>query len=163
MGDGIFYRCNKCGNEYPIMLGWGMGYSLVYDEIMEKLLKGEFGEDLQKIVEKTKNIVVDAINYLYICGQCGYWTESHGLDLYQVKNEKLIEENADADKKWIDGWTFFEYRTHPKDFRVLKRIKYVCPECNSLMKRIGEHSKYPILKCPECHEDMVDRGRILWD
>lgn len=161
MGYGTVYNCKNCGECYAVMLGVGMNYPFVYDEIMEKIFKGEFGEDFQKIAEKTENVVVDAVNYLYVCEKCGYWGENHGLDLYQVKNENLIKENKDKSKNWIEGWRFFKHNT--KDFWILKRVKWICPQCKSNMKRFGEIDKLPILKCSQCHEELVENGGFCWD
>lgn len=160
MGDGFVYYCKKCGERYSLMLGVGMEYPRVYDEIMGKLFNGDFGLNLQKIVQSTENVVVDAQDYLYVCEKCGNFNVTNGLDLYQVKNEELIRENTDKNKKWIKGWFF---RFNPKDFRILKRVKYACPQCKSRMKRYGDYMEPPKLKCPECHEDLEEGGFICWD
>lgn len=106
MGSGLIYHCEKCGDSYSIMLDSGMGYPIVYDEIMEQLFEGKFGKNLQKIVTETKNVVVDAKEYLFVCEKCDYFDVHHGLDLYQVKNEKLIKESTDENKNWIKAYAF---------------------------------------------------------
>lgn len=161
MGKGPVYSCNKCGACYSIMFGVGMGYPYEYDKIMKNLFKGKFGNNLQKIVKDTKNVVVDAQNYLYVCEKCDYWNVVNGMDLYEVKNEDLIKEYTNKNQKWIDGYAFFDY--NPKDFRILKRVKSACPQCKSRMKKYSEEDDFPILKCPTCHEELTLYGNILWD
>lgn len=161
MGDGLILHCEKCGERYPLMLGVGMGYPMEYDEIMEKLFKGEFGANLQKIVESTNNVVVDAKDYLYVCEKCGFFNVYNALDLYQVTNEDMIKESINEDKKWLNGWHFFKHDA--KNFRILKRVKYACPKCKGRMKRYSEYDKIPELECPDCHEKLVKGGYICWD
>lgn len=161
MGDGLVLRCEKCGKRYPLMLGVGMGYPMEYDKIMEKLFKGEFGANLQRIVESTDNVVVDAMNYLYVCEKCDFFNIYNALDLYQVINEDMIKESINEDKKWLNGWHFFKHDA--KNFRILKRVKHACPNCKRCMKRYGETDEIPTLKCPECHEKLVEGGYICWD
>lgn len=70
MGQGIGFKCSKCGKEYVACPGVGFLFPEQYKEIQVAAKEGKYGPEWEELVSSGKYVAVDAETYLYICGKC---------------------------------------------------------------------------------------------
>ena len=62
MGRGKSYKCSKCGKEYSASWGCGYMFTLEYDELIEAIKKGKYGEAWKELLLSDEYTVVDVEN-----------------------------------------------------------------------------------------------------
>ena len=143
MGQGVVFRCSKCGCNY--MMSWGEGFifPMVYERTVGEIREGAFGEEIRRIFEERDDLAVDCGEDLFVCS-CGNWTTETNLDVY----EPLTNESGTGGAR-----DYYMREDLKKDFRLLSRRTHVCARCGRKMKRIGRPWDYAMqhgLACPEC-------------
>lgn len=86
MGTGYEYFCEKCQKDFPVFLGRGMAYPSVYEELLEEIKPGKYGEEMKAAALSNSDIAVDAQRHLYVCS-CGCWENAKCLSLFVPKKE----------------------------------------------------------------------------
>lgn len=148
MGAGYEYFCEKCGKHFPVYLGRGFMYPIVYEELLEDIKSGKYGEEMKTAALSNSNVAVDAERHLYICS-CGYWENAYGLSLFIPKEGARIDSPYVTPNKQRD------------DFQVLYEYNHQCPECGETM--IEADSERIDLRCPVCKSMCSINGISRWD
>lgn len=169
MGYGINAGC-RCKNR-ELMLGVGMGHSIVYRETMNEIRSGKYGDEMKGLVDSEKYIAVDVENYIYYCEGCGCIECFRALDLYEPKNTEKVG------KRIIGRWSAGEeyntktvkdngglmyFAADDEDYKLMKEYKHVCPECGKVMERVSEEELAKKI-CPMCGEKYQVFPGMLWD
>ena len=120
------------------MLGVGLGYPMVYREIVGDIKAGTYGSDMKGLMDSGKYVAVDAENYIYYCDNCGCVECMTALVLYEPKDIEKIEERV------VGRWSAVEptqnetvkelgelpyFNSDDEDIVLLKEYKHVCPKC----------------------------------
>lgn len=169
MGYGLNIHCGCRDKE--LMLGVGLGYPMVFEETVNDIKFGKYGEEMKGLINSGKYIAVDAEYYMYFCDGCGMIESAQALDLYEPKDVKKIE------KRVMGRWSAAEpaqnktvkelgklpyFNSDDEDFVLLKEYKHTCPECGKVMRRINEE-ELESKTCPKCGEKYQMFSGILWD
>lgn len=166
MGQGIGFKCSKCGKEYAACPGIGFLFPEQYKEIQAAAKKGKFGPEWKELVNSGKYIAVDAETYLYVCGKCDYWTVEEGLSVYEPNDPEALA-NKQYGIKTVEEWGEVPYATmmdFKEEYHILKRRTHKCIKCGSVMHKASREEESR-LKCPDCGgEPEADYlGIINWD
>ena len=108
MGYGEEFKCSKCGYEYMYGVGVGFMFPKVYEELLESVKEGDYGEEWKELVLKTDNIAIDAETYLYCCKSCGNWKTEEGLSLYVPKDMETLKKKTEEKGSWCVAFDFKE-------------------------------------------------------
>lgn len=146
MGAGYGYFCEKCGKDFPVFLGFGFMYPMVYEELLSDIKSGKYGEEMKTAALSNSDVAVDAERHLYVCS-CGHWENAYGLSLFVPKKGARIDSPYVTPNKQRD------------DFQVLYEYNHQCPECGETM--IEADSENYDLRCPVC-KTMCTRNDIIW-
>ena len=163
MGEGHEIKCKNCGNEYAVTTGIGIAFPIVYEETVERIRDGEYGEELKDLFLSKPYLAVNCENDLFVC-DCGHWVTEENLDIYEPIEEELKRKRESAGA--IHGYVMWE--DLKEDYKLIRHHVHVCPECGKEMKRIKRPDYYVRtygLKCPECgtKNKAGYETRILWD
>ena len=131
-------KCNKCDSEFEVYIGISSLFPMVYQQTIDEIKEGKYGEKIKDIFESVPNAAVDAGSYLYKCDRCGYWEETPGLSIYAPNDPEDREDTYVADP------------AHDHKYHIYKRHVHVCPKCRKRMRRISELEELNQLKCPNC-------------
>ena len=154
MGNGIIYKCSKCGKRYKASWGIGMMFPEQYIKLMKKAKRGGFGKEYKVLLNNDPQMVIDAGECVYCCRVCRAWKVEPDLSLYQPK----------------EGFDFLIHQDYvlrndlKKYYRSYKHFSHKCPKCKSRMHRASKH-EIQTLPCPYCGapRDMDYEEVILWD
>ena len=177
MGYGVRIRC-KCRSS-DLMLGCGFSYPMVYQEIMDAMKKGEYGDEIKDLVNNTEFVAVNAENEAYYCDKCGKATARKSLDLYKPKDVEKVKKEVvgrwTVADEYIDKtmgelgelpyWNPSEMEDEDNNWVLLKEYLHVCPECGNVMKKIDPEELVG-KTCPKCGEKFNDGlifDEYLWD
>lgn len=148
MGTGYGYFCEKCGKEFPLFWGIGMGYPNAYKELLEDIKSGKYGEEIKSAALSNSDVAVDAERHLYVCS-CGYWESAEGLSLFAPKDGVLLK------RPYVMP---YELKNH---YRNILEYIHKCPECG---KQMNEADDQPVdLRCPVCKTLYSYRDELDWD
>lgn len=162
MGQGIGFRCKKCGYETNAYCGFGMGYSYVYRESMEKARSGGLGEKTRLFFEQHPEGALNCENGPYLCTRCGEIECKEKMDLYLPKEG----EPAGSIYGGPDVWPM-ELKER---YRLYARGKHTCGKCGGAMRpnspeTLRRKAAEGALRCPSCggrlEEDETEM--VLWD
>ena len=154
MGNGIGYKCSKCGKRYQASWGIGMMFPEQYIKLVEKAGRGDFGKAYKDLFAKDPKMAIDAEEYVYCCSVCHAWRVEPELTLYQPKDgyESIINQD-------------YVMRNELKMYyRTCKHFSHKCPKCKGRMHRASE-DEIQMLPCPYCGgpRDMDYEELIMWD
>ena len=90
MGSGKVFHCNACGEEFSAMTGVGMVFPSIYEETVQDIRSGEYGEDWKKFFEEHPDGVVNCEKEPLICEECGVPKCEMNLSLYLPKEGRRI-------------------------------------------------------------------------
>ena len=158
MGQGYIFRCRKCQNEYMVFPGTGMFYRDMYEDVIRKIVSGEYGEKLKTLYESTPHAAINAANVVYICASCGKWEESKDVTLYAPKNleRSFMLEKIGIHVSLPSEWDLKSY------YHVIKRYYKKCPCCGKHMHKASEEEERN-LPCPECGTVNEADSIMMWD
>ena len=71
MGMGKIFKCENCGESFITMMGIGMNFPFEYQEIVNDIKNGKYGEEFKDLMLSREGVVVDLEKCLYICDKCG--------------------------------------------------------------------------------------------
>lgn len=152
MGKGYVFECSCCGKIFSVFPGAGVSFPTIYASIFESIKRGEYGEEMKKIVSNEPFTAVDAENYLFKCSACGHWEVAPGMSLYAPNNiktyiQKRYGQNTIGELKFGQYVTFDELQ---KSFHVIKRFLRPCPVCGKRLRKADKEEDFVFLPCPAC-------------
>ena len=168
MGRGNTYKCEKCDEVYNITLGVGMLYPIAYEELIEEIKSGAYGDDWKELFLSWDFVVADAKLYFYYCESCGQWEVSKDASLYAPNDVESLKKEQFGEKT-VEEWGYVPYADTADDetYHLLKKRIHVCLKCNSEMTRYNESQlNDPVfneLGCPECGTINPNLGMLFWD
>lgn len=131
-------KCNKCDCEFEVYIGISSLFPMVYQQTIDDIEEGKYGEKIKVVFDSIHNAAVDAGSYLYKCDGCGYWEEAPGLSIYAPDDPKNKVDSYVADP------------AHDENYHIYRRYIHVCPKCRKRMRRISELEELNQLKCINC-------------
>lgn len=166
MGNGFGYKCSKCGKEYQGFLGIGMLFPTVYQEVVDSIRKGKYGEEWKKLTDNKDSIAVDAAKHVYCCSKCNAWEVEYGLSLYQPLTDSALQ---DVQRGFViigadSGMPFLGPVKFSENYKLIKHYIHKCPKCNSRMHKASKR-EIDNLNCPYCggERDKSCTRVIMWD
>ncbi len=137
MGSMVKISCKNCGYDIEAFFGEGMFSSMKnrnnQDKYIEDAKKGEYGEDIQKIVNENKDVYIAKAPVVAICSKCG-----------------AVEQTSD-----FMVYVNHHYAEHGKHFKK-------CEKCGGDAEIFDECSIHDAV-CPKCHEKIDAGFSGLWD
>lgn len=163
MGDGISFHCNKCGHRADATFGIGFRFPSVYQETVEEIKAGKYGQEWKELFEKTPGAAINAEMEFYACPYCGGFANEPNLTMYapnepgitKVHNERFSIAHPAEGSEYVMLYELGE------KYRRVKAFVHKCPECG---KRMHKYRWGEELKCPECKTGAMEMDGILnWD
>ena len=146
MAKGIGFVCPSCRETVAATLGAGYSYASVCRQAIQEMHYGAHGPEFQRIVREEPVIAVDAEQKLFVCEDCGRWTNGPDLTLYRpdgkTKNPRL---NLQPD----DGVIIAYSKDLKTGFERIRTYPHLCPGCGREMRSMQVHEINRIL-CPAC-------------
>ena len=174
MGRVISIKC-QC-EDRSLMLGVGMGYPRTYQEALNDIRIGKYGEEMKRLANETELVTVDASYRAYCCDGCGHIESKLCFDLYKPNDiesaKKTVVVRQTVDESKVDK-TVEEFGEWPLwwpglfknggDYVLLKRYEHTCPICKNVMDLIDVDT-IEDMKCPKCGETYkYDGETAMWD
>lgn len=150
MGTGFCCKCEKCGFEVDIMLGVGRLFFEIYQKLVARIRKGEFGEEWRKFFEENPDGAVDSERNLFLCENCGNWKEDYNLSLFKLISSEKTEIPLRYFPAKLENYILYKIYIHS------------CKRCGHDMKKIEESNEIE-LNCPKCENKMIRNGLLRWD
>ena len=163
MGEGKSFRCRRCGHEEIIHTGIGFGFPQLYEDVVRKIRKGEYGQEWKRRFESVPGAAVNAEMLLYVCSGCGCCREDLNLSLYEPVNPAAVCETVDifCGANPAEDVDYVMPNRLSRDYRKIKVFTHVCPECG---KRMHQYKDGERIVCPECREGQMEiTGEFIWD
>ena len=163
MGNGISFRCNKCGYETVASYGIGFLFPITYKETVEAIKTGDHGREWKELYEHTPGAAINAEMEFYICAHCGSFVNEPNLAIYapydpeisKIHNECFSVANPAVGCEYVMRYELEE------NYRLVKAFVHKCPECG---KRMHKYKPGEQLKCPECKTGTMELdGTLMWD
>ncbi|MBO5354548.1 MAG: hypothetical protein J6B09_00600 [Clostridia bacterium] len=141
MGSIVTMKCGECGYEQEHFLGAGMMDYQDFGRNRTKrdILRGVYGEEVRKALEKNPKANVYRSNDLFYCECCGMHTSKSSVRLFKTKK--------------------FLWRR--KSVLLISSV-HVCERCQKEMIRI-EENKCSGLSCPQCKAPLKIFSGGCWD
>ena len=163
MGNGLGFRCNKCGHEFTASFGIGFMFPVLYRETVKEIRQGKYGREWKELFKTTPGAAVNAEMELYVCGTCGCSVNDLNLAIYEPKKPRAvkIQDPEPAGTMQAKGREYVMPYELKSDYRLVELFIHKCPECGKRMHKYRETDR---LKCPECRTGwMEETDSILWD
>ena len=151
MGQGVGFKCSKCGKEYGASTGIGFLFPEFYKETLQAVKNGDYGAEFAELANKEKYVAVDAELYLYACKKCKHWEVEPGLSLYAPNDAESLAKKQYGIKN-VEEWgevpyvMSFDLQT---DYHILKRYTHKCTKCGGVMHK-ATNKESSNLPCPDC-------------
>lgn len=156
MGSGYEFKCKKCKKRYAIRLGVGMMMPAMFNETIEEIRRGEWGNEFKEIIDREPFITPDVEEELYICRSCGKWKVEKNMNLYAPNYPEALLNKQDS------GRTPFAMRRELKEaYHLMKRRIHYC-ECGKRMHKVSD-SEANTLTCPYCGTTNTAENFVCWD
>ena len=134
---------------------------------MDKIRNGEWGPEMQELVEGIQFVTIDLEGEWYYCPKCGDIKYMQTFDLYQPKDIEVVKklEKLDSDGAWttlgcLGEWPYWE-RSYGFQ-KLLKKYIHVC-DCGCAMKKANFKKMGMPNGCPECHQPWDKVGSDYFD
>lgn len=82
MGYGYEHHCKRCNHKYVVVFDIGMAYPSTYQDALEKIASGKYGEVWKELYCNTPLAAIDASEELYVCRTCHTWVNDMDISLY---------------------------------------------------------------------------------
>ena len=135
-----------------------------YKACLKRIKQGKYGEEWQRLALSEEYIAVDASNYLYLCGACGYWEVSPSLSLYRPKAPETIPDQQFGIKT-VREWGEVPYvmpHDLENDYIFLKSYVHHCGRCGRRMHKADPVGTFA-LPCPKCGTENAPGWGLKWD
>lgn len=163
MGSGGTLSCKHCGYEKEVMLGFGMSYPYVCQDILDKMLQGEYGEKLQTYASSISHPGICTQLMLFQCESCHSLSDDSYLALCAP-----IGDNQEESIPFCVGMepspnpSYVMFSDIGKTHQVIARKKHICRRCNQNMKTIS-NPRHVTVACPKCASTLVWEDTLCWD
>ena len=148
MGSGVEFRCRCCGFELSVREGIGFLDFEVEEELKEKCIAGEFGEEVQQIVQQHPDCEIDSRLVLYRCITCGRFENVHRLNVC-FTDDLWDKSNVKGQTRKRKGGVWVYYYQH---------------RCSHCQGRLIQIDTSELTVCPQCGDKEHWRGALLcWD
>ncbi len=164
MGQGFTFTCAKCGYVYSVHPGSGFMYPDEYQELLQNIESGRYGEERQRLLKETPYAAVNAETFVYICRSCGHWGEGKDITLYAPNNPEAIP-HKQYGIKTVEEWGYVPYVMQYElvsEYHVLKRHYHICSKCHKKMHKASDEELCN-LSCPKCGTVNGFNGAMFWD
>ena len=185
MGSGRGFFCTHCN--YKVAARWGKGfrYPLVYQETIQGMKEGRYGNVAKAFLDEHPDGAVNAEKTLAKCEKCGKYDNVQDLTMFIPKEGYIHKVNPDqiwstsAHFKDFDYVNSFDLESHYTEF---KKYPHKCKYCGGAMviipfysykinpkgRGVDEISKQIAstikeIDCPICGEKMIALEFIDWD
>ncbi len=170
MGKSFSCECTKCGYEIYGDIGIGFLYPEVYKKTVEKIKRGELGNEIKNFMEAFENGAIDCENVMAKCTDCGECFQVQDLTMYVPKadyNARQMNKN----RSWCVAFPFHESDyVSPCDlkkyFEEFEKYDHRCPKCGGeaeIVKSFERKLLGGAIKCTKCGGDMKLTDIMLWD
>lgn len=166
MGRGYEATCGKCKHDNQVFLGVGMMFPKVYQDLIEGIRKGEFGEEWRTLESDGEFVAVDARKRLFLCPECGGWEVEPSLSLYAPLDTEAVKEKMYGDRSLAERGYVPYVMSHElaREYRLIKEWVHVCPRCGSVMRESEGKSPEALgLGCHECGTRLKKWHPVHWD
>lgn len=162
---GYLFHCKHCGFKDDILVGAGMLFPIIYDEIVEKIKSGFYGEKWQTLFTTNKKTIVDGTLSFYTCSSCGHYASEYNLGLYVLKDGLIDEEiqraGQDPQVEEMKYVYLYSMLWPIQYYRKIGSYVHRCPSCNKRM-HVGGYKDKPV--CPKCGKHgNIEKSSIIWD
>ena len=164
MGQGYMFTCSCCGHEYEVSPGTGMMYPETYRTLIRHIRSGRYGEERRQLFEKTPYAAVNAEEFVYICGSCGWWEEAYDAAIYAPNDPDSLRKTKIGEKT-VEEWGMVPYATEGdlrESYHAVKRHYHTCPGCGRRMYKASD-KEMRSLSCPRCGQTNTIQDMIMWD
>lgn len=166
MGNSYGFRCKKCGDYKWISEGIGFLFPTLYEQTIEEIKDGKWGEKYHEFFEVFPNAATDVENGVYLCEHCGNIFNEINQGLYLPKDERM--EIKPSDNRWCVampqiGKRYVTACELEKDYFLYEAEVHSCPQCGKNAKRVkGDISKLEPI-CSKCRTRMELEDLEFWD
>ena len=163
MGNGLSFRCNKCG--YEIVASYGIGYlfPITYKETVEAIKAGKYGQEWKELYEHTPGAAINAEMDFYTCSYCGSFANEPNLTMYAPNDPEISKTHNErfSISHPAEGCEYVMLYELRENYRRVKAFIHKCPGCG---KRMHKYKQGELLKCPECKSGIMEfDGMVCWD
>lgn len=165
MGQGYKFECEECGFSTNASLGIGYLYPMVCDDILDRMKKGAFGEEIKEAANTTPGVAVHQSASVFICDKCRSWCIDDVIDLC-VPIQEVNEENRrfSVANEATNEITYVMDCDIGETFEILHSVERTCSCCNRKMRPVKKSRMSLLkLKCPKCQKKIDIRGSYDWD
>lgn len=188
---GTVYRlnCKKCGYKFDAHLGSSGFFPISYEVILNNVLNGKYGEEIQKLVrEKQVELMhfVSGTRILIKCRDCGHFEVVPKL-IISKKNDPSVEYQhkcKNFDDVFDSYKNFDDFLASLQDNNDSVEYQHKCKICGgevenfdeiALDKNFGHYFDFLRdekfkrnqdnikFECPNCHEELVVMSVGTWD
>ena len=165
MGNGLWYKCPKCGFEFIASFGVGYMFPMEYAEAVHQAKAGELGEEIQNFFNEHTDGAIDAEHVVLCCEDCGHFREGMDLTMY-IPNEKKPEKPEHG--RWsvscpFEGAHYVSWSDLEEYYTKYAEYPHICDKCGGRMKIMHEGDDMNLL-CPKCRTPLEQSGiYIKWD
>ncbi len=164
MGKGYSFKCKHCGADYYASQGIGFMFPKVYEERIQDISSGKYGDKLKELFEKTPYAAIDASESVYVCNACNYWEQGTDLTLYTPKDPESFASNEACNKAAEKNreMPYVMPGALKDEYKVERRFYHTCQKCGKRMHKANE-DEMRNLPCPKCGTVNELNGFLLWD
>ena len=144
-------------------LGIGFLFPRVYQETVEAIEAGKYGQEWKELFEKTPGAAINAEMEFYTCPYCGGFANEPNLTIYAPDDPEISKVHTEpfSIAHPAEGSEYVTPYELSENYRRVKAFVHKCPECG---KRMHRYRREDQLKCPECKAGTMEMGDfILWD
>ena len=145
-------------------MGIGMMFPKVYQQIINSISDGEYGQRWKDLFDSQEYVAVNAKKTVYICRNCGHWETNYILDLYVPKKPEEIP-NKRYGIKTVAEWGYVPYVIEydlKENYKILKHFVHTCTNCGRRTHKASDN-ELQNLSCPKCGKDNKITGFVNWD
>lgn len=171
MGSIYDIYCEKC--KYAIRINEGIGFlfPVVYQDTVDKMKKGELGEQAKAFFENHPDGAINGALTLAQCKECGEYFEAYDWSMYIPKSESQVPDGASdgegQDEEANSAKTCVMTYELEEEYDLYEKFNHKCPKCGSKAEVVDDYHKKldkGLLKCPCCGSSLKGSGgMILWD
>ena len=158
MGIGYNFKCRQCGHEYGILLGVGGRFPTMYQQYVNEILSGAWGEKWKERLSSLEYAALDGHEKLYLCKSCHNWMVEPSLAIYLPNDQAAIDKSY-----FVDGSQSILFPVMLEwNYHFLASYVHKCHKCGKRMRSI-EVKPQTELACPKCGHENTPLGKIMWD
>ena len=158
MGIGYEVKCLKCYYANDFMLGDGFSYEENHREIINKIQKGEYGNQHINFLNDHSNGLITTERVVIRCSCCDELYSAPELSMYiPDENHKNM------------GWNFYYplfHGTFEDRFEIFRKYRHVCKRCGgpaTVVEDFENKLNTGEIICPRCKNVITESCKYFWD